>query len=338
MKPTSLQQVVARLVLRERGRGRVRRSGSCPRSGLQQRGDQQQQRRLARAAGPCRATISPGAMREAHAVDGAHLLARAAVVLDHLLELQHGSQRPSPGALRQGRSRARLPPGWTAQRAPPGRARGRRLPRSSPSPSDSARSAPESPVVSPVLVSTAMPSSASERSSKRIPSRSSRSTPLAGSSITSSARLRGERAGDRHAHGLGAVELVPASRAAHCSAPARSKRRAGARSRPLDGGTPAREQADHQLVEHEPAPRWGETPAGSSRSRRPARCSAVRPGRARRSARRPCPGARCRPRCAAASSARSAACPRPPPVRRRRAPARRRAARRARPAHGRSAC
>ena len=93
-----------------------------------------------------------------------------------------------------------------------------------------------------------MPSSASERSSARIPSRSSRSTPLVGSSITSSA---GSSASVR---AIATRTLSPSSSvasrcAAVCSAPTRASDR-WALARACARGYTAREQADGDLLEH----------------------------------------------------------------------------------------
>ena len=144
------------------------------------------------------------------------------------------------------RHRLTRSPGGAA--AAPAPAPVRRLPRSSPSASDSARSAPESPVASPVAISTAMPSSASERSSDRIPSRASRSTPAVGSSSTSSDGLS-TSARAIVTRTVSAASSSRSMRAAHCSAPARSSAE-NAWERAADWASPPRQLGDEQLVEH----------------------------------------------------------------------------------------
>src|ERR1039458_10030697 len=118
------------------------------------------------------------------AIYSPYLLALAVLVLDDPFELEHVQHGPrSWRGSQSAHALAENPAG--ARRGTTEASLGLRLPFSSPSPNDSARSAPERPVASAVLVRTAMPSSASERSSKRIPSRARRSTPTVGSSITS---------------------------------------------------------------------------------------------------------------------------------------------------------
>jgi len=82
------EQVVAYLVLRQRGQVAVLVANGAP-LGRQQRRDQQQQRRLAGAARAQQRNHLALRDRQADAVDGAHLLAGSAVVLDYSVELEH---------------------------------------------------------------------------------------------------------------------------------------------------------------------------------------------------------------------------------------------------------
>ena len=159
---------------------------------------------------------------EAHPVHGPHLLARAAVVLDHVLRTRACScWRPSPERARPILTRLRGACASAAQARGPARARGQAERTQLAVPERHRLVGPERPVDSPVLASTAIPSSASERSRARMPSRSCSSTPLTGSSMTTRRGPQGERPGEHDAHGFRTVSYAGAT-AAQRSAPTRS--------------------------------------------------------------------------------------------------------------------
>src|ERR1700740_159470 len=130
-----------------------------PGFGTQQGRHQQQQRRLARPARPQQRHHLAPFNGDAHAVDGADLLSRAKIVLDDSFELDPAHAAPGAPTLGMTHHSELLFPaaGRNGRTVPP--TSGLLLPRSSPSASVSARSASESPLPSPSLTSTAMPSS-----------------------------------------------------------------------------------------------------------------------------------------------------------------------------------
>ncbi len=261
--------------------------------------------------GPCRATISPGLDGEAHAVHGADLLARAAIVLDDVARarapLGPGSRR-RPAVIRWPAAQARSATGASSRLA---------LPHSSPSPIVSDWSAPDSPVGSPTVIRTAMPSSASERSSSRIPSRWCRSTPAHGLVDQQQPRLQRERGGDRETHALARVELGEASRAEARSPPTRSSASC-ARVRACAPGTPLTSSPTIDLLDRglsRGGPKRLLAVADLATEDLLAVLGQVAPGEADGSRRR---ARRSPPRGATASCAPSRAGPTPRPVRRRR--------------------
>src|SRR5215218_215692 len=160
------------LLIRQRAEVAAAEADGAP-AGSDQTGRQQQQCRLARAARAVERDNLARSDRERHAVDGAHRLLSAAVVLDDVTQLEPAHAiGPACCGGRSGTTGACSSATGTTSR---------------PASSVSTRSGPA--IGSLAVISTAAPSSATVRSSSRIPSRSSRSMPCVGSSSSSSRGL-----------------------------------------------------------------------------------------------------------------------------------------------------
>ena len=259
-------QVVGRLRPPRARTGRGRGSGSCRWSGSSSVAISSSSVVLPEPLGPCSATISPACTSRLTPVDGADLPRPApCVVLDHLLELEQTQALPRVSAFRVERAH-RLPPTQGVPRmgsracSPAGLAprqrgaaadrrqlRGRRR---------AARPSPSTRPWSACGEAGRLAGAGEHRDAfvgeraqqRRIASRSRRSTPLTGSSITISRGFSASVRASADAHGLGARELALASCARSARRRALERRRARAGG-PWPGGDPAREQADHRVIE-----------------------------------------------------------------------------------------